>query len=65
MNDKKERCVVYYHNTLILNGSNPDIEVIFFEYEQFNTKGERIYHNTWITDILIDGPNCSKIGQKL
>ena len=61
INTKKERCVVYYHNTLILNGSNPDIEVNFFEYEQFNIKGERIYHNTWITDIPIDKDNIEEL----
>lgn len=61
LNEKGEKCVAQYYNSLILNGSNQDIEVNFFEYEQFNVKGERTFHNTWITDIPIDEDNIEEL----
>lgn len=61
LNEKGEKCVAQYYNSLILNGSNQDIEVNFFEYEQFNTKGERTFHNTWITDIPIEEDNIEEL----
>jgi hypothetical protein len=53
INENGEKCVARYYNSLILNGQNQDINVNYFEYEQFNKKGERTFHNTWITDLEI------------
>ena len=61
VNEKGEKCVARYYNGLILNGQNQDIEVNYFEYEQFNTKGEQIFHNTWITDLTIDQENIQEL----
>ena len=61
MNEKGEKCVAQYHNALILNGSNQDIEVNYFEYEQFNSKGVRTFHNTWITDFFINNDNIEEL----
>ena len=61
VNDKGERCIARYYNSLILNGQNQDIEVNYFEYEQFNAEGVRTYHNTWITDIPIEENNIEEL----
>jgi len=48
-----EKCIARWHNCLVLNGQNLDMEVNYFEYEQFDRKGARNYRNSWITDIDI------------
>lgn len=50
-NEKGEKCVARWYNKLILNGENQDINVNYFEYEQFDLQGARTYFNAWITDI--------------
>jgi hypothetical protein len=61
INEKNEKCVAQYYNSLILNGQNQDIEVNYFEYEQFNTEGVRIFHNTWITDLTVEDTNIQEL----
>jgi hypothetical protein len=53
VNEAGERCIARWHNRLILNGQNIDLEVNYFEYEQFGRKGDRTYFNTWVSDIEI------------
>lgn len=61
VNDQGEKCVARYYNSLILNGQNQDVEVNYFEYEQFNKNGVRTYHNTWITDLPITQENIEEL----
>jgi hypothetical protein len=61
VNNKGEKCVARFYNKLILNGSNQDIEVNYFELEQFNAKGQRIFFNSWITDLPIDNENIEEL----
>jgi Transposase DDE domain len=61
VNEDGEKCVARYYNSLILNGQNQDIEVHYFEYEQFDKKGARTFHNTWITDLPIDDENIEEL----
>lgn len=61
VNENGEKCVARYYNSLILNGQNQDIEVNYFEYEQFDKKGVRTFHNTWITDLPIDDDNIEEL----
>ena len=48
-----EKHIARYCNNLILNGSNQDILTNYFEYEQLDKNGKRLYFNTWVTDIEI------------
>ena len=61
VNDKGEKCCTRWHNKLILNGQNQDTFVNYFEYEQFDTKGKRVYHNAWITDLPIDQKDIQEL----
>ena len=61
INEEGDTCIARYYNSLILNGQNQDMEVNYFEYEQFNTKGVRTYHNTWITDLLIEEQHIQEL----
>lgn len=61
VNEKGEKCIAKYYNSLILNGQNQDIEVNYFEYEQFNTEGVRTYRNSWITDLPIDSTTIEEL----
>lgn len=53
VNEAGEKCIARWHNRLVLNGEHLDLEVNYFEYEQFDRKDVRTYFNTWITDIEI------------
>jgi hypothetical protein len=61
INKDGEKCVAKYYNTLILNGQNQDIEVNYFQYEQFNTKGVRTFYSSWVTDLPIDQDNIQEL----
>jgi hypothetical protein len=61
VNQEGEKCVAKYYNGLILNGQNQDIEVNYFQYEQFNTKGVRTFYSSWITDLLIEQENIQEL----
>jgi len=41
-----------------LNESNSDLRVNFLEYNEYNAKGERLLHFTWITDLHITKRNA-------
>lgn len=58
---KSEKCVARWYDSLILNGQNLDVQVNYFEYEQFDPKGSRTYFNSWITDIDIVGDNIEEL----
>lgn len=58
-----EKCVARWYNKVILNGQNQDMEVNYFEYEQFNKNGKRIYSNAWITDIEINEDSIAELVQ--
>jgi Transposase DDE domain len=61
VNEKGEKCVAKYYNGLILNGQNQDIEVNYFQYEQFDTKGVRTFFSSWITDLFIEQENIQEL----
>jgi len=66
MTEKRDKCIVRYCNALILNGANQDIEVNYFEFEQFNEKGEKTFYGSWITDFVIaddNGEELVKVGR--
>jgi hypothetical protein len=56
-----ETCIARWHNKLIINGQNQDLEVNYFEFEQFNRQGISNYFNTWITDIEITQDNITEL----
>jgi hypothetical protein len=56
-----EKCIARWYNSLILNGQNLDVEVNYFEYEQYDKKGVRTYRNSWITDICITESNIEEL----
>jgi Transposase DDE domain len=61
INEKGEKCLAKYYNTLILNGANQDITVNYFAYEQFDIKGKRTFHSTWITDLVVEESNIQEL----
>jgi len=56
-----ETCMVRWHNALILNGQHQDIRTNYFEYEELDATGKRIYFNAWITDIPISDENIQEL----
>lgn len=56
-----KKSIARWHNSLILNGQNQDIQTNYFELEQFDTQGKRIYFNTWITDFTINKGNIEEL----
>jgi hypothetical protein len=60
-NEIGSKCVTRYYNSLILNGENQDIQVNYFEYEEFNEKGERLFYSSWITDLPIDNDTIEEM----
>jgi hypothetical protein len=56
-----EKCIARWHNRLILNGQNMDVEVNYFEFEQFDPKGVRTYRNSWVTDIDVTENNIEEL----
>jgi hypothetical protein len=54
---------IRFYNGVPLNNTDPDFEVNFLEYWEYNPEGKEIYHNTWITDIKITEANALKICQ--
>jgi hypothetical protein len=56
-----DTCIARWHNGLILNGQNPDVEVNYFGFEQFDRDGVRTYFNTWITDIEVVQDNMEEL----
>jgi Transposase DDE domain len=61
VNEDGEKCIAQYYNGLVLNGQNQDIEVNYFQYEQFNTKGVRTFYSSWITDLPIEQENIQEL----
>lgn len=61
VNSKGERFIARWHNQLILNGEHQDIKTNYFELEQLDKNGKRIYFNTWITDIPITEQNIKEL----
>ena len=56
-----EKCIARWHNCLVLNGQNLDVEVNCFKFEQFDQDGLRTYYNSWITDIDIMEGNIEEL----
>ena len=50
-----------WYNSLILNGENQDIRTNYFEIEQFDIQGKRVYFNTWITDLAVNEQNIEEL----
>ena len=50
-------------NQVPLNDSHLDFKVNFLEYWEIDEKGKVLYHNTWVTDILITQENVYKIAR--
>jgi len=61
----KDNCVHKYRfvNNAPLNNSHLDFKVNFLEYWMSDSKGNQVYHNTWITDMEITTSNCHQIAQ--
>ena len=60
--DGKTQGIARFTNKLILNGSHPDIEVNYFEFERINLKsGKRTFFNSWITDLDLSWTNIKEI----
>lgn len=60
--------MAHWANNLILNGQHQEILVNYFEFEEFDDKGKRLYFNAWITDIPINDQNIEvpiAIGKKI
>lgn len=60
-NSNGEKCIARWYNSLILNGQHQDISTNYFEYEELDAQGNRIYFNTWITDIPIEVENIEEL----
>ncbi|MDZ7880127.1 MAG: hypothetical protein U5L45_20790 [Saprospiraceae bacterium] len=58
---KSEKCCAYWYNQLIINRRNQDIFLNYFEYEQFDVKGKRMYHNAWITNLRVSKKNIQEL----
>jgi hypothetical protein len=56
-----ETCTARWHNSLVLNGQNLDVEVNYFEFEQFDRQGLRTYFNSWVTDIEVAQGNIEEL----
>lgn len=52
---------VQWTNGLILNGQHQGIRTNYFEYEQWDKKGNRCYYNSWITDFEITENNIKEL----
>lgn len=50
-------------NRVPLNDAHTELKVNFLEYWVINPNGEALYHNTWITDMLISQENSYIIAQ--
>lgn len=61
VNPKGEKSIARWSNCLILNGQHQDILVNYFECEEFDKNGVRIYYNAWITDIAISKENIEEL----
>jgi hypothetical protein len=61
INGKGHTCIAKWYNKLILNGSNQDITVNYFEYEELDKNGKRLFFGTWITDITISKQNIEEL----
>lgn len=55
------KSVARWHNSLILNGQNQNIRTNYFEIDQFDLQGNRIYFNTWITDLTVNKGNIEEL----
>jgi hypothetical protein len=53
VNEKGDKCCARWCNKLIFNGQNQDMLVNYFEYQQYDVNGKRIYSNAWITNLPI------------
>lgn len=58
---KGKKSIVRWTNDLVLNGQHQEISTNYFEYEEFDASGKRIYFNSWITDIPIDQDNIKEL----
>ena len=61
--NKVSKQVAHWANGLILNGQHQEILVNYFEFEEFDDKGKRLYFNAWITDIPINDQNIEELVQ--
>lgn len=50
-------------NEAPLNETHEEFKVNFLEYRETDSKGEILYHNTWISDLIINEKNCYQIAQ--
>lgn len=55
--------IARWANGLILNGQHQEISTNYFEYEELDAAGNRIYFNSWITDIPIVQQNIEELVQ--
>jgi len=71
---EREKCEIFdddgncihrmeFYNGVPLNDTDPDLEVNYVEYREFDSDGNQIYHNTWITDLEITEKNVLSIAK--
>jgi hypothetical protein len=61
--DGNENCInqMRFYNGVPLNDADPDLEVNFVEYWEYDSEGKQTYHNTWVTDIRVTTQNVFDI----
>lgn len=50
-------------NEVPLNDTHKDLKVNFLEYREISKEGKSLYHNTWITDMVITKANVYEIAR--
>jgi hypothetical protein len=64
MTDEKGRRHQYrWQNDVPLNGKKEALQVNFIEYNVFNEKGRRTFHNSWVRDIEVTQDNIDRLMQ--
>ena len=61
--NKEGNCIhrIRYYNSIPLNEADPDLEVNYVEYWEYDSTGRQKYHNTWVTDLELKKENVYEI----
>ena len=54
---------IEFVNQVPLNDTHKDLKVNFLEYWEISKEGKSLYHNTWITDMVITEANAYEIAR--
>lgn len=63
--DDKGSCIhrMEFYNGVPLNDADPDLEVNYVEYWEYDSEGKQTYHNTWVVDLEVTNENVSLIAK--